>query len=50
MEKKIYFGLAATTFKERFGNHKKDLNHKQHSKKSIKIYMIIKRCENTIQY
>ena len=31
-EKKICFGLAATTFKERFGNHKKDFNHKQHSK------------------
>ena len=31
-EKKIYFRLAATTFKEQFGNHKKDLNHKQHSK------------------
>ena len=30
--KKIYFGLAATTFKEQFGNHKKDFNHKQHSK------------------
>ena len=31
-EKKIYFGLAATTFKERFGNHKKNFSHKQHSK------------------
>ena len=31
-EKKIYFGLAARTFKGRFGNHKKDFNHKQHSK------------------
>ena len=31
-EKKMYFGLAATTVKERFGNHKKCFNHKQHSK------------------
>ena len=31
-EKNIYFGYAATTFKERFGNHKKDFNHKQPSK------------------
>ena len=31
-EKKIYFRPAATTFKERFGNHKKDFNHKQHSR------------------
>ena len=31
-EKKIYFGLPATTFKERFENHNKDFNHKQHSK------------------
>ena len=31
-EKKIYFRLAATIFKERFGNHKKDFNHKQHSR------------------
>ena len=30
-KKKKYFGLAVTTFKERFGNHKKDFNHKQHS-------------------
>ena len=29
--KKIYFALAATTFKERFVNHKKDFNHKQRS-------------------
>ena len=28
----MYFGLAATTFKEWFGNHKNDFNHKQHSK------------------
>ena len=33
-DEKIYFGLAATTFKEQFGNHKKDYNHKQHSKNS----------------
>ena len=31
-EKKIYFGLAAATFIEQFGNHEKDFNHKQHSK------------------
>ena len=31
-EKRIYFGLAATTFKDRFGNHEKDFNQKQHSK------------------
>ena len=31
-EKKIYFGLAATTFEKRFGNHKKDFKHQQHSK------------------
>ena len=31
-EKKIYVGLATTTFKDRLGNHKKDFNHKQHSK------------------
>ena len=31
-EKKIYFGLSATTFKERFENDKKYFNHKQHSK------------------
>ena len=31
-EKKIYFGLAATTFKERYGNHKKDFSHKQRIK------------------
>ena len=31
-ERNAYFGLAATTFKERFENHKKDFNHKQHSK------------------
>ena len=31
-EKKMYFGLAATTCKERFGNHKKDFHHKEHSK------------------
>ena len=31
-EKNIYFGLAATTFKERLGNHKKDFNHKQRNK------------------
>ena len=31
-EKKMYFGLAATTFKERLGNHKKDFDRKQHSK------------------
>ena len=31
-ETKIYFGLAATTFKERFGNHKKDFNQRQHGK------------------
>ena len=30
--KNIYFGLAATTFKERFGNQKKDFNQKHHSK------------------
>ena len=30
-ETKIYFGLAATTLKERFGNHKKDFNQRQHS-------------------
>ena len=29
---KMYFGFVATTFKERFRNHKKDFNHKQHSK------------------
>ena len=29
---KMYFGLAATTFEERSRNHKKDFNHKQHSK------------------
>ena len=29
---KDIFRLAATTFKERFGNHKKDFNHKQHGK------------------
>ena len=31
-EKKIYFGLAAKAFKDRFGNHKKYFNHKQHSR------------------
>ena len=31
-ETKIYFGMAAITFEERFQNHKKSLNHKQHSK------------------
>ena len=31
-EENIYFELAATVFKERFGNHKKYINHKQHSK------------------
>ena len=31
-EKKIYFGLTVITFKDWFGNHKKDFNHKQHSK------------------
>ena len=31
-EKMIYFGLAATTFKEWFRNHEKYLNHKQRSK------------------
>ena len=30
--KNIYFGVAATTFKERLGNHKKDFNHKQRNK------------------
>ena len=33
-EKKIYFRLAATTSKERFGNRKKGFNHKQHNKKT----------------
>ena len=32
MKKRYTFGLAATTFKERFGNHKKGFNHKQHNK------------------
>ena len=32
MMKKRYFGLGATTFKERFENHKKGFNHKQHNK------------------
>ena len=31
-EEKIYFGLAATIFKERFGKYEKDINHKQPSK------------------
>ena len=31
-EIKIYFRSAATTFKERFENHKKDLDGRQHSK------------------
>ena len=31
-EKKIYFGLAATTFNDRFGNHKNNFNHKQQNK------------------
>ena len=29
---KDYFGLAGTTFKERFGNHKKDFKPRQHTK------------------
>ena len=31
-EKKIYFWLAATMFKEQSGNHKYDLNQKEQSK------------------
>ena len=29
---KIYFGLAETFFKARFGNHNKDFNHEQYKK------------------
>ena len=45
-------GFGAMTFEEQFGNNKKDFSHKQHNKKYwvAKIYMVIKRCKNTIQY
>ena len=36
-EKKIYFGLSATTFKERFENDKKYFNYKQHSKNTEQL-------------
>ena len=29
---KLYFGLAETSFKARFANHNKDLNHEQYKK------------------
>ena len=54
-EKKIYFGLAATTFKDWFGNHQKDFNYKQYMKNAelskytwpledVKMPYIIKWC------
>ena len=51
-EGKIYFGLAATTFKEQLGNHKKRFQPQATQQKYsvADIYTVIKRCKNTIQY
>ena len=39
-QKKIYFGLAAITFKERFRNHKKDFNHSKNTELSKYIWSL----------
>ena len=39
-QKKIYFGLAATTFQERFRNHKKDFNHSKNTEFSKYIWSL----------
>ena len=46
----MYFGVAATTFKGRFGNHKKDFNHKQHSKNTELSKYIWSLKDAKIQY
>ena len=47
-ETKIYFGLAATTLKARFGNHKKRFQPEATQPRVAEIYMVIKSCRNSI--
>ena len=49
LSKTIYLRLSATTFKEWFGNHKKDFNHKQHGKntKLLKYIWSLKNAKIT---
>ena len=47
------FGLAATTFKEPFGNKKKKRFQPQATNQNTKLskkYMVIKRCRNKMQH
>ena len=50
---KMNFGLAATTFKEPFGNKKKKRFQPQATNQNTKLskkYMVIKRCKNKMQH
>ena len=48
-KQKYYLGSCETTFKDRFGNHKKSFNHSKHENdtKLSKNFWEIKKCSGT---